>query len=178
MEKSFTLKVSGINAQGEEVVYYLQPDAMGRRMVQKFSNGKYTDIPDDKADLRASFTLNLQEDRDVRVYEKTSDRTAVESPATQGPSESEVSDGSNNEQKGTEPEKILQTKAEPETLKQNEEPEDPEAWKCTGCGNVNTGNYCSGCGEKRPEITKEWICPNCGRDNEGNFCPNCGLKKP
>lgn len=46
-------------------------------------------------------------------------------------------------------------------------------WKCS-CGNVNTGNFCSECGNKKPET--KW-CSNCGYKIEGpkpNFCPECG----
>ena len=48
-------------------------------------------------------------------------------------------------------------------------------WKCS-CGTVNTGNFCSGCGSKKPENTS-WTC-SCGKVNKGNFCANCGAKKP
>ena len=48
-------------------------------------------------------------------------------------------------------------------------------WKCS-CGTVNTGNFCSGCGSKKPENTS-WTCP-CGTTNTGRFCSNCGSPKP
>ena len=44
-------------------------------------------------------------------------------------------------------------------------------WKCS-CGTVNTGNFCSGCGSKKPENTS-WTC-SCGTTNTGRFCSNCG----
>lgn len=47
-------------------------------------------------------------------------------------------------------------------------------WKCS-CGVMNTGNFCSGCGAKKPAA--EWKC-SCGTVNSGNFCANCGAKKP
>lgn len=48
-------------------------------------------------------------------------------------------------------------------------------WKCS-CGTVNTGNFCSGCGSKKPENTS-WTC-SCGTTNAGRFCSNCGSPKP
>lgn len=51
-------------------------------------------------------------------------------------------------------------------------PADPqESWKCS-CGAVNTGKFCTECGEPAG-----WKC-SCGSVNRGNFCPNCGAKKP
>lgn len=49
-------------------------------------------------------------------------------------------------------------------------------WTCK-CGNVNTGAFCSNCGEKKPAPAGEWTC-KCGTVNTGNFCSNCGEKKP
>lgn len=46
-----------------------------------------------------------------------------------------------------------------------------ESWKCS-CGAVNTGKFCTECGEPMG-----WKC-SCGSVNRGNFCPNCGAKKP
>ena len=48
-------------------------------------------------------------------------------------------------------------------------------WKCS-CGTVNPGNFCSGCGSKKPENTS-WTC-SCGTTNTGRFCSNCGSPKP
>ena len=48
-------------------------------------------------------------------------------------------------------------------------------WKCS-CGTVNTGNFCSGCGSKKPENTS-WTC-SCGTTNTGRFCSNCDSPKP
>jgi len=48
------------------------------------------------------------------------------------------------------------------------------AWTC-GCGQQNTGNFCSNCGTKKPSA--EWTC-SCGSVNKGNFCSNCGSKRP
>lgn len=49
-------------------------------------------------------------------------------------------------------------------------------WTCS-CGNVNTGNFCTNCGGKKPAPAGEWKC-SCGSVNTGNFCTNCGSKKP
>ena len=49
-----------------------------------------------------------------------------------------------------------------------------EGWKC-GCGAVNTGKFCTECGEKKPQIG--WTC-SCGAVNKGKFCSECGAKKP
>lgn len=48
-------------------------------------------------------------------------------------------------------------------------------WTCT-CGALNTGKFCSDCGNKKVETT-EWTC-SCGNVNTGKFCSNCGNKKP
>ena len=48
-------------------------------------------------------------------------------------------------------------------------------WTCK-CGAVNTGKFCSECGAKRPE-TGKWIC-ECGTENEGKFCSECGKPRP
>lgn len=46
------------------------------------------------------------------------------------------------------------------------------SWTC-GCGTINTGNFCTNCGTKRPAPLGNWIC-SCGTANSGNFCTNCG----
>ncbi len=51
-----------------------------------------------------------------------------------------------------------------------------DSWTCQ-CGTVNTGNFCSGCGTKKPAPAGTWTC-NCGVENTGNFCSGCGSKKP
>jgi len=48
-------------------------------------------------------------------------------------------------------------------------------WKCA-CGAVNTGKFCTECGQKKPEADG-WTC-SCGAVNKGKFCPECGAKKP
>lgn len=50
-----------------------------------------------------------------------------------------------------------------------------ESWTCA-CGAVNTGKFCSECGQPKPEKS-EWICA-CGAVNTGKFCQNCGSPKP
>ena len=50
-------------------------------------------------------------------------------------------------------------------------------WNCPECGSINSGNFCTQCGTKKPE---EIICPNCGEkyslDSGVNFCGKCGTK--
>ncbi len=50
-------------------------------------------------------------------------------------------------------------------------------WKCPSCGTMNTTNFCSNCGEKKPAPPASWKCSNCGAENTTNFCSNCGAKK-
>lgn len=50
------------------------------------------------------------------------------------------------------------------------------SWKCS-CGQLNTGNFCMGCGAKKPEKGGSWTC-SCGAQNQGKFCTNCGKPKP
>ena len=52
-----------------------------------------------------------------------------------------------------------------------------DEWNCPECGALNSGNFCTQCGTKRPE---EIICPNCGEKYPLNsgviFCGQCGTK--
>lgn len=50
-------------------------------------------------------------------------------------------------------------------------------WTCA-CGAVNSGNFCSECGSKKPEAPKKRFCTNCGAELGDNvkFCPECGTK--
>lgn len=52
---------------------------------------------------------------------------------------------------------------------------DEKEWKCTKCGTVNTGKFCTECGNKRNE---EKVCTKCGNKvEEGQkFCDECGEK--
>lgn len=50
------------------------------------------------------------------------------------------------------------------------------SWKCS-FGQENTGNFCMGCGAKKPEKGGSWSC-SCGAQNQGKFCTNCGKPKP
>ena len=50
-----------------------------------------------------------------------------------------------------------------------------DQWTCS-CGAVNTGKFCSECGNPRPAADK-WIC-ECGAENTGKFCSECGSKRP
>ena len=63
----------------------------------------------------------------------------------------------------------MQEAAQRQTKEANNE------WTCV-CGHVNSGNFCTECGSKKPE-PKKWTC-SCGQVNEGKFCSNCGTKKP
>ena len=49
-------------------------------------------------------------------------------------------------------------------------------WTCS-CGNVNSGNFCSECGSKKPE-KKSSFCTNCGSKLQAGakFCSECGQK--
>lgn len=63
-------------------------------------------------------------------------------------------------------------------MQQNQPIQQPAAgsWTCS-CGAVNTGNFCTNCGNKKPAPAGGWTC-SCGTVNTGNFCTNCGSKKP
>lgn len=50
-------------------------------------------------------------------------------------------------------------------------------WTCA-CGAVNSGKFCSECGQPKPVVeSKEWTC-SCGAVNSGKFCSECGQPKP
>ncbi len=53
-------------------------------------------------------------------------------------------------------------------------PQSAAGWTCS-CGTVNTGNFCSNCGQPRPSA--DWTC-SCGTVNSGKFCSNCGSPRP
>lgn len=61
----------------------------------------------------------------------------------------------------------------------NQQPSSSAAaeWKCSACGAVNTGKFCSECGASRPAVSAGWTC-SCGTVNKGKFCSECGNKKP
>ena len=53
------------------------------------------------------------------------------------------------------------------------------SWTCPKCGSVESGNFCSKCGEKKPEPAQPKSCAFCGYTPEDqvnlpNFCPQCG----
>lgn len=51
-----------------------------------------------------------------------------------------------------------------------------DEWTCGKCQTVNTGKFCSECGEVKPS-EGTWVC-ECGHENTGKFCNECGKKKP
>lgn len=60
---------------------------------------------------------------------------------------------------------------------QNQQPSQAvNGWTCPQCSTVNTGNFCSNCGFKKP-VSNSWQC-ECGAMNTGNFCSQCGKPKP
>ena len=42
---------------------------------------------------------------------------------------------------------------------------------------MNTGKFCSECGQPQPKDTEGWTCV-CGVINKGRFCTECGSPKP
>ena len=58
-------------------------------------------------------------------------------------------------------------------------PKTDEKWKCSACGTLNTGKFCSECGAKKPDRILKYKCDKCGwvpedPSNPPRFCPNCG----
>lgn len=51
-----------------------------------------------------------------------------------------------------------------------------DAWTCSCGRSVSEGNFCPGCGSKRPE-SGSWVC-SCGNATGEQFCSKCGSKKP
>ena len=51
----------------------------------------------------------------------------------------------------------------------------PASWTCS-CGVVNTGKFCSECGQPKP-LPAQWTC-SCGTVNKGKFCSECGNPRP
>ena len=47
-------------------------------------------------------------------------------------------------------------------------------WKC-GCGTMNSGKFCSECGNARSRVV--WLC-SCGELNQGRYCTECGAPRP
>lgn len=51
---------------------------------------------------------------------------------------------------------------------------DTNTWTCA-CSQVNTGKFCSACGQPKPEV---WVCESCGHGgNIGKFCSECGRSR-
>ncbi len=64
-------------------------------------------------------------------------------------------------------------------MQQQQAKKDAEGgWTCPKCGKVNTGKFCSECGEPKPAEAGSWTCPKCGKVNTGKFCSECGEPKP
>ncbi len=79
----------------------------------------------------------------------------------------------------------------PQQYQQPQQPQQPQAqpvapvasaptaggWTCA-CGAVNSGNFCSECGTKKPEAPRKRFCTNCGAElgESAKFCPECGTK--
>ena len=59
---------------------------------------------------------------------------------------------------------------------QTAQQQNANGWKCS-CGNVNSGNFCTECGSKKPAPAGEWKC-SCGAANSGKFCTECGSPRP
>ena len=52
----------------------------------------------------------------------------------------------------------------------NVQPQQTAGWTCS-CGQVNSGKFCSNCGNPAPAADWTW---SCGQVNSGNCCSNCG----
>ena len=52
-----------------------------------------------------------------------------------------------------------------------------DSWKCSNCGHINTGKFCSECGKEKV-VYKNNFCSKCGSklEESNKFCPNCGNK--
>ena len=51
-----------------------------------------------------------------------------------------------------------------------------DGWTCS-CGAVNTGKFCTECGQPKPAPAGTWTC-SCGTVNTGKFCTECGQPRP
>ena len=66
--------------------------------------------------------------------------------------------------------------AQPQQTARSVQPQSTAAsWTCS-CGVVNTGKFCSECGQPKP-LPAEWTC-SCGAVNKGKFCSECGNPRP
>ncbi|MCR5486123.1 MAG: SPFH domain-containing protein [Lachnospiraceae bacterium] len=63
---------------------------------------------------------------------------------------------------------------QPAPAPQQAAPQAAGSWTCS-CGQVNTGKFCSNCGQPNPAAP--WTC-SCGQTNTGKFCSNCGSPRP
>ncbi|NLY09265.1 MAG: virion core protein [Tissierellia bacterium] len=65
--------------------------------------------------------------------------------------------------------------ANQQQAQQSSAPASAGGWVCGECGTNSDGNFCPGCGSKKPE--GGGFCSNCGNKFEGpkpKFCPQCG----
>lgn len=73
----------------------------------------------------------------------------------------------------------LSQPSQPSQPTQTQTAAETDGWTCA-CGAVNSGKFCSSCGNPKPE-NKPKFCTNCGWKNTDpantpKFCPECGSK--
>ena len=70
-----------------------------------------------------------------------------------------------------------QTQQAAEQVPQQQAAPPADGWPCS-CGHAASGNFCSGCGSKKPERPAGGFCSECGAQlaPEAKFCSGCGTK--